>query len=231
EIAADSVVLQISNFSDGKAELDIPDLQPEQWQRFNDYGIGLLMEGDTRGASFAFEQVAKLKPSNIEGPLNLAKTAIRDGNIDRAYRHLKQCESIKIGDARVAWAWGVVLQEDGRYEQAVAAYKRVLEKFPEDRAAWRNLGRTYYLDQQFEKALEAFEKVLEIDPEDRIAWYHLMLSHKALGNTNEAKIAETAYAHYQIDESAQEITRAYKLKNPGDNLMAQQIRTHRLELK
>jgi tetratricopeptide (TPR) repeat protein len=231
EIAADSVVLKIADFGNGIAVSEIADLQAEQWVRFNDYGIGLLLEGDTRGATLAFEQVASLKPSKIEGPLNLAKTAIRDGNIDRAYQYLKQCEQIKPGDARVAWVWGVVLQEDGRYEQAVAAYKRVLEKFPEDRAAWRNLGRTYYLNRQFERALEAFEQVLEIDPEDRIAWYHIMLSHKALGNTKAAQSAEAAYAYYQIDESAQEITRAYKRKNPGDNLMAQQIRTHKLKIK
>lgn len=230
EIATDSVLLEISNSANGIAGPEASDLQPEQWVRFNDYGIGLLLEGDTRGAALAFEQVAKLKPASIEGPLNLAKTAIRDGNIDRAYQYLNQCEQLKSGDARVAWVWGVVLQEDGQYEQAAAAYQRVLEQFPEDRATWRNLGRTYYLDQKFEKALEAFDAVLKIDPEDRIAWYHTMLSHKALGNVEQAQVAEAAYAYYQIDESAQEITRAYKLKNPGDNLMAQQIRTHRLEV-
>ena len=36
---------------------------------------------------------------------------------------------------------------------------------------------------------------------------------------------------YKIDESAQQITRDYRLENPGDNLMSQSIRIHQLTLK
>ena len=96
--------------------------------------------------------------------------------------------------------------------------------------AWRKLGRTYYLDQKYEPALQAFAKVLEIDPEDRISHYHRMLCLRALGREQNAKVAQAAYEYYQVDESAQEITRAYKLRNPGANLMSQQIRTHVLDL-
>jgi tetratricopeptide (TPR) repeat protein len=199
--------------------------------RFNDYGIGLLLEGNTRGATHAFAQVAKLQPNSVEGSLNLAKTALRDGNIANAYRFLRQAERIKSGDARVAWVWGLVLQEDGRYAEAVLAYQRVLEQFPGDRATWRNLGRTYYLDQQYEKALEALGQALQIDPEDRIAHYHQMLCYRALGRDQEAETAAAAYELYQIDESAQKITLAYRAKDAGANLMTQPIRTHKLAIK
>ncbi len=203
----------------------------EDWVRFNDYGVGLLLEGDTRGAEKAFEAVAELQPERLDGHLNLAKTAVRDGNIEEAYAHLQKCEEIKVGDPQVAWVWGVALQEDGDYERAADAYKFVLESFPEDRASWRNLGRTYYLDQKYEQSLAALDKVLEIDPEDRVAWYHKMLCFRALGKTAEAAAAEAAYEYYQIDESAQEITRQFKLKNPGANLMSQQIRIHKLSFQ
>ena len=230
EIAKDEVTLPVGsatppNLTDGVAA------DPNAWVRYNDYGIGLLLEGDTRGAALAFEQVARLEPNSVEGPLNLAKTAIQDGNLDKAYRYLRRCEEIKPGDPRVAWAWGVALQEDGQYDKAALAYERVLQTFPEDRATWRNLGRTHYLNQKYEEALQAFDRVLAIDPEDRIAHYHRMLCLRALGRHDEAEIAKAAYEYYQIDESAQEITRAYRLKHPGANLMSQKIRTHRLVLQ
>ncbi len=199
-----------------------------QWMRYNDYGIASLLEGNTRQAVRAFEQVMALLPDKIDGPLNLAKTRVRDGNINKAYEYLKACEKIDPGNARAAWVWGLALQEDGQYEKAALAYQRVLEQFPEDRAAWRNLGRTYYLDRKYDSALEALERVLQIDPEDRIAHYHRMLCLRALDRNEEAELAAAEYEHYQIDESAQEITRAFRLKNPGANLMAQQIRTHKL---
>ena len=43
--------------------------------------------------------------------------------------------------------------------------------------------------------------------------------------------AEAAYLYYAVDESAQQITRAYRAEDPGANLMAQLIRTHRLEVR
>jgi len=198
------------------------------WVRYNDYGIGLLLQGNTRLAGRAFRRVSELAPDRIDGPLNRARTALRDGDLERAYRYLERVEAIRPGDARAAWVWGRTLQEDGRYGDAAAAYRRVLEEFPEDRAAWRNLGRVLYSDRRYEGALEAFRRVLEIDPEDRIAHYHRMLALRALGRTGAADRAEAAFEHYRIDESARAITRTYLERNPGANLMAQPIHTHRL---
>ncbi len=233
EIESDQITLEVSE-SSGELTRFMPvnlnDKDPQAWIRYNDYGIGLLLENDTRGAALAFEKVAELTPNRVDGPLNLAKTALQDGNLEKAYTYLRQCEEIVVGDARVAWVWGRVRQEDGLYEDAAAAYTYVLESFPEDRAAWRQLGRTHYLAQQFEQSIEAYQKVLEIDPEDREAYYHLMLNYKALGRPEDAARAEAAFNIYQIDESAAEVARQYRLNHPGDNLMAQDIRIHALDL-
>ena len=198
------------------------------WMRFNDYGIGLLLQDDTQGAARAFATVEQLAPERLDGCRNLAKVAVRDGHLERAYEHLEDCEALVSGDGQTAWVWGVVLQEDGRYEAAAQAYRRVLRDFPEDRATWRNLGRVLYLDGRFEEALEALDGVLAIDPEDRVAHYHRMLSLRALGREDEALVAERAYQYYQIDESAQELTRRYRLAHPHDNREALKIHVHPL---
>lgn len=199
------------------------------WLRFNDYGIGLLLQGDTQGAARAFATVAQLAPGRLHGCRNLAKVAVRDGNLERAYQHLEECETLAAGDAQTAWVWGVVLQEDGRYEEAALAYRRVLDDFPEDRASWRNLGRVLYLDGQYDEALVALDGVLAIDPEDRVAHYHRMLSLRALEREDEALLAEQAYQYYQIDESAQELTRKFRLEHPQDNREVIKIHVHPLE--
>ena len=203
-----------------------PPEDPSQWTRYNDYGIALFREGNTRAAVPAFERVAELQPEQVDGPLNLARVALQEGDIEAAYGFLRRAEEIRSGDARVAWVWGGTLQEDGRYGEAALAYRRVLDDFPEDRAAWRSLGRTLYLDGQFEEALVAFDHVLEIDPEDRVAHYHRMLCFRALGRETEAEAAAAAYERYRIDETAQAIAGPFRLAHPGVNLMAQQIHTH-----
>lgn len=202
----------------------------DEWIRYNDYGIGLLLEGNTRDAALAFSRVAELEPGRVDGPLNLARVAVQDGNLAEAYRQLRLAERVRPADARVAWVWGNARQEEGRYEEAAAAYGRVLEEFPEDRAAWRNLGRTLYLAGRQQEALDALDRVLAIDPEDRVAHYHRMLALRALGREREAAAAEAAYRYYQVDETAQAVTREFRLRNPGANLMSQPVRTHRVEV-
>ncbi len=230
EIAADRIDFLVSPSDTSMERIKEENkIQASDWMRYNDYGIGLLLEGDSRGAMRAFEMVEFLQPERLDGPLNLAKTALSDGSIEEAYKNLRKCEELKKGDPQVAWVWARVRQEDGKYEEAIAAYKYVLRHFPEDRAARRQLGRTYYLDQQYEESIEAYESVLEIDPEDREAFYHLYLNYRALGRTEKAAEMEKAFEYYKIDESAAQAAQRYRMEHPGDNLMAQEIRIHRLE--
>ena len=231
EIAKDKIEFLVSGnttaLSNSKQQNN--KLPAAEWIRYNDYGIGLLLEGDSRGAIKAFEKVAELQPTSLDGPLNMAKTALSEGNIEEAYRQLRKCEDLKKGDPQVAWVWARVRQEDGLYKDAIAAYTYVLKYFPEDRAARRQLGRTYYLDQQYEASIGMYKSVLDIDPEDREAYYHLALNYRAIGNNADAAIMDQAFNYYKIDESASEAAQKYRMENPGANLMAQDIRIHHLE--
>ncbi len=228
EIASDTVQIVVTR--PGSDIARAPGSPNSDWTRHNDYGIALLLEGDTRRAAQAFTRVEELVPGRVDGPLNLARTALAEGNLGLAYEALDRSEAVEAGNPRAAWVWGRVLQEDGRYEDAVLAYRRVLETFPGDRATWRALGRTLFLDGRHEEALAALAQVLEIDPEDRVAHYHRMLALRALGRDEEAARAEAAYLYYAVDEAAQEVTRAYRAREPGANIMAQQIPVHRLKV-
>ncbi len=222
EIAADSVRLSVGR----NTNVIEVQTEPEDWMRFNDYGIALLMQGDTRNASLAFDAVTRADTGRVDGYRNLARIAVRDGNIPSAYAFLEKCESLAAGDPQTAWVWGTAHQRAGSYEEAAGAYERVLKSFPEDRSAWRNLGRVRYLKADFEQALSALDRVLAIDPEDRAAHYHRMLGLRATGRLAEAAAAERAYLKYQIDESACEVTQKFLLENPEVERAAQRIQVH-----
>ena len=228
EIASDTVRILVA--VPGSGTVAAQESAGSDWTRHNDYGIALLLEGDTRRAAQAFTRVEEFVPGRVDGPLNLARTALAEGNLALAYDALDRSEAIEAGNPRAAWVWGQVLQEDGRYDDAVLAYRRVLEVFSGDRATWRALGRTLFLDGRHREALAALAHVLDIDPEDRVAHYHRMLALRALGRDEEAARAEAAYLYYAVDEAAQEVTRDYRAREPGANIMAQQIPVHRLEV-
>ncbi len=71
------------------------------WQRWNDYGIGLLLEGnqgsaskgELRQAEAAFAQVEKL--GRPDGPLNLARVYYKDGRLDQAAAALQRAATFK----------------------------------------------------------------------------------------------------------------------------------------
>jgi hypothetical protein len=55
-----------------------------------------------------------------------------------------------------------------------------------------------------------------------------MLCLRSLGRNAEAAAAEQAYTYYQIDESAQAVTRAYRMEHPNANRETQSIHVHDL---
>ncbi|MDP6780042.1 MAG: tetratricopeptide repeat protein, partial [Candidatus Latescibacteria bacterium] len=226
EIVSDRAHLNVVRRGGEKARAQSGRPAPLDWLRFNDYGIGLLLQGDTRAAAWAFKKVVEAAPERPDGHRNLARAAVADGDIDTAIHHLERCEEMHPGDPQTAWVWGKALQEAGRYVEAAAAYERVLQDFPEDRQAWKNLGRVRYLSGTREGALEALDRALAIDPEDRMVHYHRMLTLRALGRRKEAVAAEAAYRKYQIDESAREVTRAFLLEHPDEERESQPIHTH-----
>src|SRR5208283_583129 len=70
---------------------------PQDRERWNDYGIGLLLQGDLEGAERAFEYVTKLEPQYANGWVNIARALIQEGNIDAAKPVLEKALALNPG--------------------------------------------------------------------------------------------------------------------------------------
>src|SRR5665213_4609996 len=55
-------------------------LQADDWQRWNDYGIGLFLQGDLKGAEAAFTRVTEIAPTNPDGWVNIGLVRLLAGN-------------------------------------------------------------------------------------------------------------------------------------------------------
>src|SRR5579872_2047146 len=69
-------------------------LRADDWQRWNDYGIGLLLQGDLKGAQAAFEKVTEIDPKNPDGWVNIGRAAVQEGDMDRARTALAKALSL-----------------------------------------------------------------------------------------------------------------------------------------
>ncbi len=207
-----------------------PDTTYAAWERWNDYGIGLFLEGDTRGALEAFGEVSVIAPESPEGPVNLARVYLAEGSLEAAEAQLREAEMRAPGYLKTAYFRGEVLRGYGEYDAAIAEWLKVYETYPDDRVLLLAIARMHYLMERYEEALTWVDQVLNIDPEDLGGLYNRMLTLGALQRTDELQEAQRLYEFHKEDETALAVTGPYKQRHPSDNMKAQPIHRHRLRL-
>jgi tetratricopeptide (TPR) repeat protein len=201
-------------------------LEADDWQRWNDYGIGLLLQGDLKGAEAAFEKVTEVAPTNPDGWVNIGRAAVQEGDMDRARTVLQKAIALSPDLARAHYFYARVLRSDGNYEGAAAELQKVLAQYPRDRVVRNDYGRILFLQRKYNDAVKQLNAVLEIDPEDLQAHYNLMLCYNGLGDQKQAHEHEQRYLRFKADEASQTITGPYRQLHPEDNNERQAIHEH-----
>jgi len=224
-VAADEVTLSVTPRNAPAGEPKTV-LQAGDWQRWNDYGIGLFLQGDLKAARAAFEKATEVDSGNPDGWVNLGRVAVQEGDVDQARTVLEKALSLSPSLARGQFFYAKVLRSQGRYEEGAASLRRVLEQYPRDRVALNDLGRILFLQRKYGDAVKVLQGVLAIDPEDLQAHYNLMLCYSGLGDAARAHEHQVRYLRFKADESAQAITGPYRQVNPEDNNERQAIHEH-----
>ena len=194
--------------------------------RWNDYGIGLLLQGDLRGAERAFREVMAVAPEWGEGPFNVARVHLEEGEVELALPLLDEATRLGIAPARTGYFRGVALRALGRYEEALAAFEEANAVYPRDRVVLNEIGRLHFLERRYDEAVSTLEAVLRIDPEDLQAHYTMMLAHRGARRMDESAEAQARYERFTADESAQAITGPFRRASPEDNNERQTIHEH-----
>jgi tetratricopeptide (TPR) repeat protein len=249
-MAEDSITFPVAGIAADVAEA--PDRKIPAWERWNDYGIGLLIKGkaELRQAEEAFLEVEKL--GRYDGPVNLGRVYFEEGRVDEAAAALERAatHTDPVPPAwTVAWLSGLVNRQQGRLEEAEASFRKVLEDrteemrkrgfdFSKDYEVRNLLGLTLYdKASQFrgaenadarravlEEAARQFEMTLELDSENVAAHYNLQLIHGQLGNREKSEEHRRLHERYKLDDNAAD--RAVSLareKYPAANFAAETL--------
>ncbi|MFZ0638957.1 MAG: tetratricopeptide repeat protein [Candidatus Acidiferrales bacterium] len=203
------------------------DVEGADWQRWNDYGIGLLLQGDLQGAESAFENVAQAAPTRGDGWVNMARVRLQEGNLSGAEQVLTQCLEVAPTLASAHFFYATLLRDRGQYDSAIAQLRIALEQYPNDRVARNDLGRTLFLERRYPEAIREFQTVLQIDPEDVEANYSLMLCYNGLGQPSRAHDYELRYLRFKANEAEDSLTGPYLRSHPNENNERQPI--HEIE--
>jgi hypothetical protein len=230
-IASDHVTFPISGMPHEAAAQASP---VNVWERWNDYGIGLLLEGTTgsekgelRQAADAFTEVER--HGRPDGALNLARVYFKEGRLDDAASALRRASAAGAPPWTVAWLSGLVNKENGYLDQAIEDFERVLATGPSEVGARRfdfsadyevinELGQALFersklergpsaevgRRQYLEKAAAQFERTLQLDAENVTAHYVLSLIYAQLGDSRQAADHSVLHARYKPDDNARD---------------------------
>jgi tetratricopeptide (TPR) repeat protein len=199
---------------------------PDERERWNDYGIGLLLQGDIRSAEAAFTKVTDIEPAYADGWVNIARARIQEGDMQGAEAMLRKALAIDPALAKTHYFLGAALKSLGRYDEALMHLRRAAASYPRDRVVMNQAGRVLFLQGRLRDATEEFRKVLAIDPEDLQAHYNLMLCYQGLGDEQARQREQALYERFKADEGSQAITGGFRLLNPDDNNERQPIHEH-----
>jgi len=224
-VAEDMKSLRVLPRSAGAPKPEVK-LAREDWTRWNDYGIGLFLQGDLKGAAAAFEKITEIDPQNPDGWVNVGRCLVQEGDTIGARTVLEKALAISPKLARANFFYARVLREEGKYDEAAGRLQIVLAQYPRDRVVINELGRILFLQKRYVEAVKTFQQTLAIDPEDLQANYNLMLCYNGLGDEGKANEHKERYLRFKADESSQAITGAYRQAHPEDNNERQLVHEH-----
>ena len=208
---------------------------PTQWkpvilkadrERWNDWGIGLLLQGDIKGAEYAFNTVTQAEPEYSDGWLNAARALIQEGETDAAKPYIQRAIELDPSAGRNYFFRAMVEKADGDYPAAMASLRRVIQQYPRDRVALNQLARILFLSRDYAESLKVLAQVGQVDPEDLQMHYTSMLAHRGAGNVEAAARAEKLFKRFKAEESAQAITGDRRRAKPEENNERQMIHEH-----
>jgi tetratricopeptide (TPR) repeat protein len=260
-LARDRVTFPIATMSDDTpAAFDVanPERDIPAWQRWNDYGIGLLLKGkaELRQAEEAFREVERL--AQYHGPLNLARVYLAEGRLDEASEALNRAATYSDPPAPPwthAWLTGQVNQQQGKLNDAVLNFRKALDdRTPEMIRRGFDFSRDYEVRNQlgtvlFDQARQAsrtatpgererylreaaaeFEKTLKIDSENIVAHYNLSQLYEQLGDSINAAEHRESHQRYKPDDNAADrAVRLAREKYPAANHAAEALVIYSLQ--
>jgi tetratricopeptide (TPR) repeat protein len=203
-----------------------PVVRRDDRERWNDWGIGLLLQGDLKGAEYAFHKVTEAEPGYADGWLNVARAYIQEGQTDAAKPFLERALSINANLGRIHYFRASAEKADGDYDAALRSLRRVQAQYPRDRVVLNQIARILFLKRDYAGALQALDRVQAVDPEDVAMHYTKMLCYRGLGRLDDAAREEKLFRRFKADEASQAITARPRMASPEDNNERQAIHDH-----
>lgn len=149
------------------------------------------------------QRAASLYPDSIRTKLKLSEFQLILKQYDQAFETLADIMKIHPGDPEALFMLGMVYRDQGKTEQAIAAFQSAVERNPDMSEAWVILGDL--MDRTHNPlAIQYFDNAIRVDPNNVAAWHA-----KAYYLQNNDKIEDALDIYRKIHEMDPQYPEAY----------------------
>jgi Flp pilus assembly protein TadD len=195
-------------------------------ERFYDYGIGLLLQGDLPRAQRAMRRVQDWAPDDARGYFGLGRVYLTEGDLLAARAQFERALRLAPADPRPRAFLAMTERRMGQYDHALEILEPLARAYPRDRLLWFDIGMSHYLAGRYEEGARSFERVLGIDPDDLAAHYNLMRCLRSLRRVPDARREEVIYQALHEDDAAKEIALAFLQRHAWADRETRTIHEH-----
>jgi tetratricopeptide (TPR) repeat protein len=141
--------------------------------RSNNIGVALLEQFKHKEGAEAFRRALQLQPKLSLARINLSIALFNVPDLPGAQREAQAAIALTPNAPQPHYILGLIAKSQGRPEDAIAAFQRVLKIDPRDPGANINLGQVYAQQRKATEAIAAFNVALNAEPYNTTALYNL----------------------------------------------------------
>jgi Tfp pilus assembly protein PilF len=161
----------------------------EDAYRANNLGVALLEQFKPKDAAEQFRRALKIDPSVALARINLAVALFNVPDVDAALVEAETAAKAAPDAPQPQYILGLIAKQQGRPEDALASFRRVLAIDPRDVGANVQVGQLLAQQRKYEEAEASFQTALKEEPYNGTALYNLGTALVRAGKGAEAKAA------------------------------------------
>ena len=148
-------------------------IQREEAYRANNLGVAQLEQFNYSEGAQSFQRSLALDPQLKIAQINLAIALFNLQDIEAALLAAQTAAKNAPESPQPIYILGLIAKNQNRADDALAAFKRVLEIDLDDVGANVNIGQIYASQRKYSEAIEAFRRAIESEPYNSTALYNL----------------------------------------------------------
>jgi Tfp pilus assembly protein PilF len=159
----------------------------EDAYRANNLGVALLEQFNPKQAIEKFRRALDIDPQLSIARVNLSIALFYAAEVDSALAEAKKAAAALPNAPQPFYMLGLIAKTQNRTDDAIAAFRRVLELDARDVGANVYLAQFLMLQRKYDEALKLLRLALEVEPYNATATYNLTISLLRSGQNEEGQ--------------------------------------------